>query len=114
MNIISNPEETRATIKAKKAEVQSAIKKKNILKRNRINQKLARGKRKEKLKETSIAQTGMYIATVAGRPKAVDDDALISAITTIAIAGSSADERRRTEIINTSKTLDDLVEKLTR
>ena len=112
MIIISNPEETRATIKAKKAEVQSAIKKKNTLKRKRVNQKLARGKRKEKLKETSIAQTGMYIAPVARRPKTVDDDALISAITTIAIPGSSADERRRIEIINTCKNLDDLVKNL--
>ena len=55
---------------------------------------------------------GTFNAPVAGRPKSIDDKALISAITDIAIAGSAADDRRRTEIINTCKTLNDLVEKL--
>ena len=46
------------------------------------------------------------------RPKCHDEDVLVKIITYITIAGSAADSRRRTEVINTCKTLDDLVEKL--
>lgn len=112
MNIISNPEETRKLLQKKKEDIKKAVKKKDNLIRNRINQKAVRKRKKEREKEISIVQTGTYHEPTAGRPKKIDDDALISAITDIAIAGSAADERRRTEIINTCKTLDDLVNKL--
>ena len=44
--------------------------------------------------------------------KTIDDDVLIKTITQLALAGSSADSHRRTEVINTCKTLNDLTEKL--
>ena len=60
----------------------------------------------------SIAKTGEYVSPVIGRPKTIDNDVLIKTITQLALVGSSADPRRRTEAINTCKTLNDLTEKL--
>ena len=60
----------------------------------------------------SIAKTGEYVSPVIGRPKTIDNDVLIKTITKLALVGSSADPRRRTEVINTCKTLNDLTEKL--
>ena len=44
----------------------------------------------------------------AGRPRNPEHDGIIRAITELAIHGSAADERRRSEIIRTCRTLDDL------
>ena len=60
----------------------------------------------------SIAKTGEYVSPVISRPKMIDNDVLIKTITQLALAGSSADPRCRTEVINTCKTLNDLTEKL--
>ena len=49
-----------------------------------------------------------------GRPEIYDQDDLIKTITDIALKGSATDDRRRTEIIRTVKTLDDLVDELTK
>ena len=43
-----------------------------------------------------------------GRPAVTDDNFLIQSITDIALASSVADNRRRSEIIRTIKTFDDL------
>ena len=98
--------------KKKKVDIKKAVKKKNTLICNQINQKAAHNKKIEKEKELSIFQTGVNNTSAACWPKTFDKDALISAVTDIAIAGSATDERRRIQIINTCKTLDDLVEKL--
>ena len=42
----------------------------------------------------------------------IDDGVLIKTIAQLALVGSSADPHRRTEVINTPKTLNDLTEKL--
>ena len=60
----------------------------------------------------SIANTGEYVSPVIGRPKTIDDDVLIKTITQLALVKNSADPHRRTEVINTCKTLNDLTEKL--
>ena len=60
----------------------------------------------------SIANTGEYVSPVIGRPKTIDDDVLIKIITQLALVESSADPHRRTQVINTCKTLNDLTEKL--
>ena len=60
----------------------------------------------------SIANTGEYVSPVIGRPKTIDDDVLIKIITQLALVESSADSHRRTQVINTCKTLNDLTEKL--
>ena len=39
LGLVTNPDETRATLKLKKNELNAAIKKKNLLKRNCINKK---------------------------------------------------------------------------
>ena len=46
MNVISNPKETRKSIKEKETELQAAVKIKNTLIRSRINQKASRKKKK--------------------------------------------------------------------
>ena len=60
----------------------------------------------------SIAKTGEYVSPVIGRSKTIDDDVLIKTVTQLALVGSSANPRRRTKVINTCKTLNDLTEKL--
>ena len=55
---------------------------------------------------------GEDVSPVTGRSKTIDDDVLIKTITQLALAESSADPHRRTEVINTCKTLKDLTEKL--
>ena len=57
---------------------------------------------------------GAYVALIIGRPKTVDDIFFIKTITQPAMAGSSVDPYRRTEVKNTCKTLNDLTEKLQR
>jgi hypothetical protein len=48
-----------------------------------------------------------------GRPQKVsDEDGLITAIINIAMTGSASDEKRRSEMIGTVKTLDDSTEEL--
>ena len=53
--------------------------------------------------------TGSSTALQPGRPPMIDNDSLIETIVCIAIVGSAADERRRTEVILTVKTLDQLM-----
>ena len=48
LELVTNPDETRATLKFKKNELNAAIKKKNLLKRNRQNKKISRDRQKEK------------------------------------------------------------------
>ena len=55
--------------------------------------------------------TGKETAT-AGQPPKGDNSALIETIAQIAITGSAADVRRRSEVIRTVKTLDDLTSSL--
>ena len=81
MNIISNPEETRNSIKTKETELKKAVKQKDTLIRNRINKRASRKKKKEEFKEMSLKQTGISTTPAIGRPKSVDEDALIAAIT---------------------------------
>ena len=59
----------------------------------------------------SIAQTEEYVSPVIGRPKTIDNDVLIKTITQVAVVGSSAVPYRRTKVINTCETLNDLTEK---
>ena len=55
--------------------------------------------------------TGKSTAT-PGAPTKVDNSALIETICRIAISGSAADDRRRSEVIRTVKSLDDLTTSL--
>ena len=48
LELVTNPDETRTTLRFKKNELNAAIKKKNLLKRNRQNKKLFRDWQKEK------------------------------------------------------------------
>ena len=84
------------------AERDALIDQKNILKRNIEKQKKARERKK----------AAALPAVLAGRPKTIDDDIQIKTITDMALIGSSADSRRRTEAINCCKSLDDLTDKL--
>ena len=104
-------------IKNKKAERDSLIKQKNILKRNHVNQKKARERKKEAaaLNQTLPAaqdESECVTPRSAGRPTIIDDDILIKTITDMALIGSSVYSRRRTEVINCCKSLDDLTDKL--
>ena len=60
----------------------------------------------------SISKTGEYVSPVIGRPETTDDDVLIKTITQLGLVGSLADPHRRTKVISTCKTLNDLTEKL--
>lgn len=62
---------------------------------------------KEKLKKASVLPKEK-----PGRPSKTDDAPLIDAITEIALGGSAADDRRRSELIRTVRTLDDLTHEL--
>ncbi|XP_065639521.1 uncharacterized protein LOC136072280 [Hydra vulgaris] len=55
---------------------------------------------------------GIKNAVPKGRPLACDQGSLIKTIVDIALKGSASNDRRRTEIVRTVKTLDDLVEEL--
>ena len=55
--------------------------------------------------------TGKSTAT-PGAPTKVDNSALIETICRIAISGSAADDRRRSEVIHTVKSLDNLTTSL--
>ena len=55
-----------------------------------------------------VDETSDQATITMGRPQKHDETELIKTITDIAIAGSAADPRRRSEVINTCKTLDDL------
>ena len=48
LELVTNPDETCAILKFKKNELNTAIRKKNLLKRNRQNKKLSRDRQKEK------------------------------------------------------------------
>ena len=48
LELVTNPDETRATLKFKKNELNAPIKKKNLLKRNRQNKKISHDRQKEK------------------------------------------------------------------
>ena len=61
LNIISNTDETRKSLRKKKEELKQATQKRNLLIRNRTNQKAAREKKKQKLKEESIARSGLFL-----------------------------------------------------
>lgn len=79
------------------------------VKKNQENQQKFRERRRRKfaaLDENVRKKLGMQ--PKVGRPTVTDDNILIQSITDIALAGSAADDRRRSEIIRTIKTLDDL------
>ena len=83
------------------------------IKQNQENQRKFRQRRKKKfaaLDEDIKKKLGMQ--PEVGRPPVTDDNILIQSITDIALAGSAADDRRRSEIIRTIKSLDDLHEYL--
>ena len=48
LELVTNPDETHATLNFKRNELSAAIKKKNLLKCNRQNKKLSRNRQKEK------------------------------------------------------------------
>ena len=116
LNVIPNRDETHTAVKNKKTELDSLLKKKTKLKQNRINQQKARERKKTITTQTKSSLQSNNEASVPrptpGRPKRVDDDALLQTIKEMALVGSAADPRRRTEVIRSCKTLDDLTIKL--
>ena len=78
---------------------------------DQARQKRARDERKKKLSslddDTREFLTGKKDFT-AGRPPSNDENLLIDAISRIAMHGSAAHEKRRSEVIRTIKTLDQL------
>ena len=53
-------------------------------------------------------ETSDQVTVTMGWPRKHDETELIKTVTDIAIAGSATDSRRRSEVINTFKTQDDL------
>ena len=78
---------------------------------DQVRQKRARNEKKKKLssldENTRMFLTGKKNFT-PGRPTNNDDNLLIDAITRLAMYGSAAHEKRRSELIRTVKTLDQL------
>ena len=99
LNVIPNRDETHTAVKNKKAELDSLFKKKTKLKQNGINQQKARERKKTITTQTKSSLQSNNEASVPrptpGRPKRVDDDALLQTIKEMALVGSAADPRRR-------------------
>ena len=115
MKVIANTSETKEALKVKQEAVQNILKEKHLLERNRINQKNTRERKKVKGtakpgtgSNNTVDETSSSVKATLGRPHKHDEQELIKTITKIAISGSSADPRRRTDVINSVKTLDDL------
>lgn len=83
---------------------------------NQKRQQKLRDERKRcfaELDESTQKKLKLKSSAERGRPRIVEDtDALMKTICDIAIGGSGADERRRSEVIRSLKTLDDLTEAL--
>jgi hypothetical protein len=94
------------------------IKKKQLLNRKKASerQKNVRLKRKRAMEDLEPEMRKKLCGKTEisrGRPqKVLDEDDLIAAIINIAMTGSASDEKRRTEMICSVKTLDDLTEEL--
>ena len=71
------------------------------------NRKL-REKQRAALRAASTSTPGVPFQEVSGRPRHPDNEELLKTIVDLSMHGSSADERRRTEIIRSCRTLDDL------
>lgn len=102
-------EEERTTLNKEKKRVQDLKKELQKVKNNQARQKKYRENFKRKLEELDEDSKKKIKTSTKGRPSKIEDENLLhKAIVNIAIGGSAADERRRSEVIRTVKTLDDL------
>ena len=99
----------------RESQVDDLKKKLKKCEQDQARQKKARDTRKKKLEsldeESRVLLTGKKDCT-PGRPPKEDNNAIIDAICRIAISGSAAHEKRRSDIIRTVKTLDQLTSAL--
>ena len=106
----------RAELKSREKKMKETKKKINEAELNQKRQQRFRDERKSKLAklddDTRKKLTGSSTVLEPGRHPTIDNDSLIETIVRIAIGGSAADERRRTEVIRTVKTLDQLTVEL--
>ena len=105
----------RKELMVRESQVDDLKKKLKKCEQDQARQKKARDTRKKKLEsldeESRVLLTGKKDCT-PGRPPKEDNNAMIDAICRIAISGSAAHEKRRSDIIRTVKTLDQLTSAL--
>ena len=98
----------RAELKSREKKMKETKKKLNEAELNQKRQQRFRDERKSKLvkldDDTRKKLTGSSTVLQPGRPPRIDNDSLIETIVRIAIGGSAAAERRRTEVITPSST----------
>ena len=104
----------RKELMVRESQVDDLKKKFKKCEQDQARQKKARDTRKKKLEsldeESRVLLTGKKDCTLGRPPK--EDNAMIDAICRIAISGSAAHEKRRSDIIRTVKTLDQLTSAL--
>lgn len=117
VNLITEAEPSVLKEKQKKLEkLEKALKKKE---QDQVRKKGQRQQEKDALQEVLLEnpelKKKLKKREVTGRPRLEEDQPeLLKAITDIAMYGSAADERRRSESIRSVRTLDQLTEELSR
>ena len=103
-------DEERNHLRKKEKELQAMNKEMLKLQKNAERQQKYRVNFKRKLEclDDETKKKLKLNDSKVGKPLKYDENSLIKAITDIAIRGSGADERRRSEVIRSVKTLDDL------
>ena len=114
-------EETKRTIKSLKEEREKALKRKINLDKDAERKRNSRAAKKKKVEELierrpEIAEELVCLTTreKVGRPEYSHNEELLKAIQEIAIHGCGADDRRRSEIIRSVRSLDDLTDEVTK
>ena len=117
--IVQNREESLKAVRHLTKEREKALKKKFLLQKEAGRKKKSRLEKKKKVDELieqrpEIAKELSCLTTVQkiGRPIYPQNDYLLRAIQEIAILGCGAEDRRRSELIRSVRTLDDLTDEL--
>ena len=117
--ITPNAEETAKKVADLTKERDVALKRKINLQSEAKRKRLSRANKKQKVKELfekrpEIAQELVCLTSSEkiGRPVYSKNDGLLEAIKEVALGGCGADDRRRSEIIRSVRTLDDLCDEL--
>ena len=117
--IDDNAEETRKKIKFLIDERESALKRKHRLQNEAERKKKGRKQKKQKVQELMErrleieAELSCLTTTERiGRHTHADNESLLHTITEIALMGCGTDDRRRSELVRSVRTVDDLVAEL--
>ena len=112
------PDDGKKAIKNLQSELHKLELALNRKKKDAERKRVGRTKFKDKLTEISLAnpevdqQLAKFIRQEVGRPRIeTDQKGLLDAIVSIASYGAAADDRRRTEMLKSCKSLDDLQSK---